>query len=143
MGAAARLARLPASVWELPIAQVQACGPDALSHLTGLLAGEIRRDWRWMLLLSTLNAEQRVAVFLLDLADRMEALGFSPRRVFLRMTRAELGNFLALQLETVTRVLARLASRGLIQVEGREVRIDDAAGLHAVFARQATIVSGH
>ena len=49
----------------------------------------------------------------------------------LRMTRAELGNFLALQLETVTRALSHLQAKGLIGVEGRQIRIEDPAGLRA------------
>lgn len=121
-------------VWELPLAQIRTTAPELLSLVTATLAGEIRRDWRWMLILGTLNAEQRVVAFLLDLATRLEVLGFSARHLLLRMTRAELGNFLALQLETVTRVLSRLASSGLIAVEGREIRIDDAKGLKAILA---------
>lgn len=121
-------------VWELPLSQLRTRAPELLPHVTATLAGEVRRDWRWMLILGTLNAEQRVAAFLLDLASRLEALGFSARHLLLRMTRAELGNFLALQLETVTRVLSRLASSGLIAVDGREIRIDDAKGLKAILA---------
>jgi CRP/FNR family transcriptional regulator len=121
-------------VWELPLTQLRARAPELLPHVTATLAGEIRRDWRWMLALGTLNAEQRVVAFLLDLASRLEVLGFSARHLLLRMTRAELGNFLALQLETVTRVLSRLASAGLIAVDGREIRIDDATGLKAILA---------
>ena len=110
-------------VWELPLSLLRAQVPEFLPHITSMLAGEIRRDWRWMLAMSTLNAEQRVVAFLLDLASRLEALGFSARHLLLRMTRAELGNFLALQLETVTRALSKLAAAGLITVEGREIRI--------------------
>jgi CRP/FNR family transcriptional regulator len=121
-------------VWELPLAQLRLHAPELLPHVTAMLAGEIRRDWRWMLALGTLNAEQRVAAFLLDLAARLQALGFSARYLLLRMTRAELGNFLALQLETVTRVLSRLASTGLIAVDGRAIRIDDAKALKAILA---------
>lgn len=121
-------------VWELPLSQLRAHAPELLPHVTSTLASEIRRDWRWMLALGTLNASQRVVAFLLDLASRLEMLGFSARHLQLRMTRAELGNFLALQLETVTRVLSRLAAAGLISVHGREIRIDDAKALKAILA---------
>lgn len=121
-------------VWELPLVQIRARAPELLPHVTATLASELRRDWRWMLVLGTLNAEQRVVAFLLDLASRLEALGFSDRHLLLRMTRAEMGNFLALQLETVTRVFSRLASSGLIAVNGREIRIDDAKALKAIVA---------
>ncbi|MBB1061462.1 helix-turn-helix domain-containing protein [Lysobacter spongiae] len=120
--------------WELPFAELRRT-PGLLRHVTAMLAGTIRNDWRWMLALGTLSAEQRVAAFLLDLSARHAALGFSDRQLMLRMTRAELGNFLALQLETVTRALSRLASTGLIDVDGRAIRIADPAALAAMLAQ--------
>ena len=74
--------------------------------------------------------------FLLDFAARLECLGFSPRSLLLHMTRAELGNFLSLQLETVTRALSRLHGKGLICVERREIRIHDPAGLRSLMAAE-------
>jgi CRP/FNR family transcriptional regulator len=121
-------------VWEIPMSQLHARAPDLLPRITAALASEIRRDWRWMLALGTLNAEQRVVAFLLDLASRLKALGFSAHHVPLRMTRAELGNYLALQLETVTRALSKLAANGLIDVAGREIRIENAVALRALLA---------
>jgi CRP/FNR family transcriptional regulator len=118
-------------VWELPVDELRRDVPDFDVRLTAALAGEIRRDWGWMLAVSTLSAEQRVVAFLLDLAARMSTLGFSPRQMLLRMTRADLGNFLSLQLETVVRALSRLQACGLIAIDGREIRIDDADGLRA------------
>ncbi len=119
-------------VWELPYAQLRDSLPDFQERLTSVLASEIRRDWGWMLAVGTLSAEQRVVSFLLDLASRLQALGFSPRSLMLRMTRADLGNFLALQLETVTRALSHLQARGMIGVDGRQIRIEDPAGLRAM-----------
>lgn len=119
-------------VWELPLAMLQERNADLLPMVTATLASELRRDWRWMLALGTLNAEQRVATFLLDLAARFTVLGFSARHVMLRMTRAELGSFLALQLETVTRALSRLACSGMIEVGGREILIKNPVALRAM-----------
>ena len=121
-------------VWELPVALLRERLPEFQERLTSLLASEIRRDWGWMLALGTLSAEQRVIAFLLDFAARLERLGFSPRSLMLHMTRAELGNFLSLQLETVTRALSRLQAKGLIAVDRREIRIEDAAGLQAMMS---------
>jgi CRP/FNR family transcriptional regulator len=123
-------------VWELPVAQLRQRLPEFQERLTALLAGEIRRDWSWMLAMGTLSAEQRVIAFLLDFAARLERLGFSPRSLLLHMTRAELGNFLSLQLETVTRALSRLHGKGLINVERREIRIQDPAGLRSLMAAE-------
>ena len=120
-------------VWELPLAQLQHT-PALLRAVTVTLANEVRRDWSWMLVVGTLNAEQRVVAFLLDLASRLGALGFSAQQLRLRMTRAEVGNFLAMQLETVTRTLSRLADAGLIVVDGREIGIRDAGALRALVA---------
>jgi CRP/FNR family transcriptional regulator len=121
-------------VWELPVDQLRRDVPDFEARLTAALAGEIRRDWTWMLAVSTLTAEQRVVAFLLDLAARLATLGFSPRQMLLRMTRSDVGNFLSLQLETVVRALSRLQAAGLIAIDGREIRIDDAEGLRALLA---------
>lgn len=118
-------------IWELPRSWMDTEGRDLLPHITAMLAAEIRRDWRWMLTLGTLNAEQRVAAFLLDLAARLRSLGYSAHYLLLRMTRADLGSFLALQLETVTRALTHLASIGLIAVDGREILINDEAALRS------------
>jgi CRP/FNR family transcriptional regulator len=121
-------------VWELPVDQLRRDVPDFEARLTAALAGEIRRDWTWMLAVSTLTAEQRVVAFLLDLAARLATLGFSPRQMLLRMTRSDVGNFLSLQLETVVRALSKLQANGLIAIDGREIRIDDAEGLRALLA---------
>lgn len=122
-------------VWDVPCSQLPAfCAkvPQLQEHLTAAMAGEIRRDWRWMLSLGTLNAEQRVAAFLLDLAARQLTLGFSPRQLRLRMTRAEIGNFLALQLETVTRALSHFDELGMIDVEQREIQLNDPGALQTL-----------
>ena len=119
-------------VWELlypPVLHACLRVPELQARLTAALAAEIRRDRNWMLALGTLDAEQRVALFLLDLAQRYRAMGFSPSHFVLRTTRAEMGSFLALKHETVTRALSRLSAIGYIEVDRREVRICDADAL--------------
>jgi CRP/FNR family transcriptional regulator len=118
-------------IWELPQTYLRERMPEFQERLTAALAGEIRRDWNWMLVLGSLNADQRVVSFLLDLSSRLSALGFSATSMLLRMTRADLGNFLALQLETVVRALYRLQAQGLIEVDRREIRILDPTRLRA------------
>ncbi len=119
-------------VWVLPTAQlpeIAGKSPGFSAHITATLSAEIRRDWAWMLSVGTLSADQRVTAFLLELSDRQHGLGFSASQLILRMTRAELGNFLSLQLETVTRALSRLALAELISVDRREVRLRDPEAL--------------
>jgi CRP/FNR family transcriptional regulator len=115
-------------VWELPYPPVlTAClrMPELQQRLTDAMAEEIRRNRSWMLALGTLSAEQRVAAFLLDVAARYEALGFSGNHFILRMSRADMASYLALKHETVSRALSRLSDENCIVVERREMRIID------------------
>jgi CRP/FNR family transcriptional regulator len=115
-------------IWELPYPPViTACLriPELQMRLTEALATEIRRDRSWMLALGTLTAEQRVAAFLLDVAARYEAMGFSGRHFILRMSRADMASYLALKHETVSRALAHLSGTNCITVQRREIRIVD------------------
>lgn len=114
---------------ELPRALVLDPSAGLLGHVTEALADTVRRDWFWMLSLATLDAEQRVAAFLLDLSTRQAALGFGADRLLLRMTRAEIGNFLGLALESVVRVLSRLDDARILRVACRDVEIRDLAAL--------------
>jgi CRP/FNR family transcriptional regulator len=122
-------------VWEYSRQQLAAAGAKCQQQLSALLAAEIRRDWEWMLATATLSAEQRVVTFLLDLASRLRAMGFSSRAMSLPMTRAEVGNYLALQLETVVRSLSKLQNHGLIAIDGREIRLLDVDKLRGILAR--------
>lgn len=125
-------------LWELPGTDLHDCQPEFIQWIATMLAGEVRRDWNWMLTLATLDAEQRVAAFLLDLADRMQSMGFSARGFTLRMTRADIGNFLAIKMETVTRALTRLQARDMIAVDGRQIGILDAARMRACLTAKGT-----
>ena len=90
---------------------------------------EIGRQHRVMLLLGTMLAERRLAVFLLDLADRYRDRGYSSCEYVLRMTREEIGSYLGLKLETVSRLFSRFQQEGLIQVQGRAIKLLDTAAL--------------
>ena len=127
-------------IWELPYPAVMlAClrMPDLQTRLTTALAEEIRNDRAWMLALGTLSAEQRVAVFLLDMAERHVRLGFSPRHFLLRMGRADIASFLGLKHETVTRALSKLDRLQCIQVQRREIRVLDSDGLRQLAGQAA------
>lgn len=80
-------------------------------------------------LLGMLNAEARVAAFLLDLSERCGRLGCSRSSFVLRMTRQELGSYLGIKLETVSRALSAFAASGLVDVSRREVVLNDLQGL--------------
>jgi CRP/FNR family transcriptional regulator len=82
-----------------------------------------------MLLLGTMLAERRLAVFLLDLADRYRERGYSSCEYVLRMTREEIGSYLGLKLETVSRLFSKFQRDGLLQVQGRTIKLLDRISL--------------
>ena len=102
-----------------------------------VMSREIVRDHGVMLLLSSMTAEERVAAFLLNLASRLEARGFSPSTFVLRMTRAEIGAYLGLKLETVSRAFSKFHEDGVLDVRQREVRIVDATALRRLVSDDA------
>jgi CRP/FNR family transcriptional regulator len=97
---------------------------------------ELARRQDMIRLLGMLSAEARVAAFLLDMSRRLAELGCSRSSFVLRMTREELGSYLGIKLETVSRALSGFASVGLIEVDRREVTLKDLAGLHAIVEPQ-------
>ena len=98
-------------------------------HVHQIMSREIVREHGVMLLLSSMRAEERLAAFLLNLLQRLHARGFSASELVLRMTREEIGSYLGLKLETVSRTMSKFAEDGLIEVNQRHVRILDAAAL--------------
>ena len=99
-----------------------------------VMSREIVRDHGVMLLLSGMRAEERVAAFLSNLAQRLQARGFSPSAFVLRMTRQEIGTYLGLTLETVSRCFSKLHEDGVLDVQQRHVRIVDAPALQRIVA---------
>ena len=97
-----------------------------------MLSDECGRAQDLLILLGSMHADQRIAVFLLDLSRRYQARGFSSSEYVLRMTREEIGSYLGLKLETVSRIFSRLHHEGLIQVQGRTVKLLDRIGLSRI-----------
>jgi CRP/FNR family transcriptional regulator len=91
-----------------------------------------------MLLLGTMRAEERLAAFLLNLVQRLQARGFSRSELVLRMTRQEIGSYLGLKLETVSRTFSRFAEENMIEVHQRHVRIMDVDRLRGLLAQPGT-----
>lgn len=98
-------------------------------HVHQMLGAEIVRESALMMLLGTTTAEERVATFLADLSQRWQARGYSAAAFMLKMTREEIGSYLGLKLETVSRMLSKLQRRRLIEVHGKDLRILDIEGL--------------
>lgn len=90
-----------------------------------IMSREIVRDQGVMLLLGSMRAEERLAAFLLNLTQRLQARGFSPTSLVLRMTREEIGTYLGLKLETVSRCFSRFQDDGVLEVKLKHIRILD------------------
>lgn len=92
-------------------------------HVHKIMSREIVRENGVMLLLGSMRAEERLAAFLLNLVQRLHARGFSQNELILRMTREEIGSYLGLKLETVSRTFSKFVESGIIEVKQRHVRI--------------------
>ena len=101
-------------------------------HVHKIMSREIVREHGVMLLLGSMRAEERLAAFLLNLVQRLHARGFSRSELVLRMTREEIGSYLGLKLETVSRTLSKFADDGMVEVEQRNMRILDPEALRRI-----------
>jgi len=106
-------------------------------HVHQIMSREIVREHGVMLLLGSMRAEERLAAFLLNLVQRLHARGFSRSELVLRMTREEIGSYLGLKLETVSRLFSRFQEEGLIDVQQKHVRIVDTAGLERILGNRS------
>ncbi len=116
----------------IPFAQLEQLSREVQAlqhHFHKVMSREIVRDHGVMMLLGTMRAEERLAAFLLNLSQRFTARGYSPQEFHLRMTREEIGSYLGLKLETVSRAFSRFQDEGLISVHQKHIRILEAAGL--------------
>jgi CRP/FNR family transcriptional regulator len=105
---------------------------DLQRQLHKVMSREIVRDHGVMLLLGSMRAEERLAAFLLNLTQRLKSRGFSASELILRMTREEIGSYLGLKLETVSRAFSKLQDDGALEVKQRQIRVLDPAALHAL-----------
>jgi CRP/FNR family transcriptional regulator len=102
-----------------------------------VMSREIVRDQGLMMLLGSMRAEERLAAFLVNLSQRFTARGYSPNEFHLRMTREEIGSYLGLKLETVSRSFSKFQEDRLISVQQKHVRILDIPGLKKILSHQA------
>jgi CRP/FNR family transcriptional regulator len=108
--------------------------PSLLHHFHRMMSQEITREQNVMLLLGNMRAEQRFAAFLTNLSSRYAARGYSSTTFQLRMSREEIGNYLGLTIESISRLLSRLKKQGLLRVANREIELLDLIKLRALAA---------
>jgi CRP/FNR family transcriptional regulator, anaerobic regulatory protein len=115
-----------AEVCVMPFEKIEEISRDVKAlqhHVHKIMSREIVREHGVMLLLGSMRAEERLAAFLLNLVQRLHARGFSQSELVLRMTREEIGSYLGLKLETVSRTFSKFVEDGIVEVKQRYVRI--------------------
>ena len=128
-----------AEVCVMPFDRIEELSREITSlqrHVHKIMSREIVRENGVMLLLGSMRAEERLAAFLLNLVQRLHARGFSQSELILRMTREEIGSYLGLKLETVSRTFSKFVEDGVVEVKQRHVRILNADALKLIVNAQ-------
>jgi CRP/FNR family transcriptional regulator len=129
-----------AEVCVMPFDRIEELSREITSlqrHVHKIMSREIVRENGVMLLLGSMRAEERLAAFLLNLVQRLHARGFSQSELILRMTREEIGSYLGLKLETVSRTFSKFVEDGVVEVKQRHVRILNADALKLIVNAQS------
>lgn len=116
--------------------------PSLQHRIYKLLSGEIGTETEMLTLLGKKSAEERLAAFLLSLSDRIRSRGFSPSDFFLSMSRHEIGNYLGLAVETVSRIFTRFQDDGLLNVERKHIQLLDIPRLQMIVEGNHTLMTG-
>jgi len=114
------------AICEIPFARLEELSstlPSLQHQMYRLLSKEISQDTEMLMLLGKKNAEERLATFLLSLSNRFRKRGLSATDFYLSMSRHEIGNYLGLAVETVSRLFTRFQEEGLLQVERKHVQL--------------------
>ena len=134
--ASAATALEDAEVCAIPYAhlsELAAGSADMQMVMARLMSREIVREHSLMMLLGSMNAEERLAAFLINLSQRLKARGYSSHEFHLRMSRAEIGSYLGMKLETVSRTFSAFQQQRLLEVDKRHIRILDLDALARAF----------
>lgn len=129
-----------ADVCVMPFANVEELSrefPVLQRHVHKIMSREIVRENSMMMLIGNMRSEERLAAFLLNLVQRLHARGFSQTEITLRMSREEIGSYLGMKLETVSRAFSKFSDEGIIEVKQRYVKILDADALKKIFNPQS------
>ena len=97
--------------------------PVLQRHFHKIMSSDIFNQKQISIVLAGMRAEARLAAFFLNLVDRLHARGLSQSDILLRMTRQEIGSYLGIKPETVSRVFSKFSKSGLMEVSHRSIRI--------------------
>lgn len=126
------------AICEVPFSRLEelsSCIPSLQHQMFRLLSKEIGHDTEMLLLLGKKSAEERLATFLLSMSKRLHKRGLSPTDFYLSMSRHEIGNYLGLAVETVSRLFTRFQDEGLLKVDRKHVELLDLEALEAIVSR--------
>jgi len=126
------------SICEIPFSQLGKLSrelPSLQHHFFAIMGNEIVKDQQVHTLLSSYSAEERTASFLLGLSSRYARVSLSPTRFLLSMTRGDIGEYLGLTVETVSRIFTSLQKKRLISVDNREIELLDIESLRDIVSR--------
>jgi CRP/FNR family transcriptional regulator len=123
------------AICEVPFARLEQLSnsiPSLQHQMYRLLSKEISHDTEMLLLLGKKSADERLATFLISMSKRLRKRGLSPTDFYLSMSRHEIGNYLGLAVETVSRLFTRFQDEGLLKVDRKHVQLVDVEGLEAI-----------
>lgn len=129
-------------ICEIPFADLERLSRDlpTLQHqFHKIMSREIMREHGLMMLLGNMRAEERLATFLLNLSQRFKARGFSEHRFYLRMTRSDIGLYLGLKLETVSRMFSKFRDEGILRINNKYLEINDIETLRRLAQRDECV----
>jgi CRP/FNR family transcriptional regulator len=124
-----------AEVCAIPYAQLARLGADnprMYLSLSRLMSSEIVREHRLMVILGSMAAEERLAAFLVDISDRMKARGYSASEFHLRMWRVDIGSYLGMKIETVSRTFSSFQRQRILKVDKKHVQLLDIEALRSL-----------
>ena len=130
-------------VCEIPYSQLEKLAreiPGLQHQFLRLMSNEIAREQSMLIMIGKMTAEERLATCLLNFSQRQEALGYSPVHLRLPMSRQDIGDYLGLALETVSRLFSRFQDDGLIVVHGKQVDLNDIDALRGKLGYSAAPV---
>ncbi len=123
------------AICEIPFLRLEELSssiPSLQHQMYRLLSKEIGQDTEMLMLLGKKNAEERLATYLLSLSNRLSKRGLSATDFYLSMSRHEIGNYLGLAVETISRLFTRFQDEGLLEVERKHVQLLDVERLETL-----------
>jgi len=123
------------AICEIPfnsLSRLSSSLPQLQHHFFQLMSREITEDQQLITLLSKNSADERVASLMLSISARNARRHLSPTNFRLPMSRVDIGNYLGLTVETVSRVFSRMQKMDILKVDNKEIEILDPDGLHAM-----------